>query len=207
MRSPLVVAVAALALVAVAIPVAAQEFQEPKSKVAFAIEDGDLVLFGTGLRVKKIIFSFKAYAVGFYVDQAAVDGPLAPFKGKPASDELRTALQTEDFPKALVLHFLRDLKADKIQDAMRDALEKGSDPEVLAQFISYFPEVKKGERCTFRWAPGGTLETSMKGEDKPALTDRAFTEKLFGLYVGPDPLQKDFKKGFVARAGEVLPAE
>jgi hypothetical protein len=94
MRSPLVAVVAVLALVAVALPVTAQDFQEPKSKVAFAIDDGDLVLLGTGLRVKKI------------------------------------------------------------QDAMRDALEEGSDPEVLARFISYFPEVKKGERCTLRWVPG-----------------------------------------------------
>jgi len=204
MRSPLVAVVAVLALVAVAVPLAAQEYQEPKSKVAFAIDDGDLVLLGTGLRVKKIVFSFKAYAVGFYIEKAAVDGPLAPFKGKPASDELRTVLQTGDFEKTLVLHFLRDLKAKKIQDAMRDALEEGSDPEVLAQFISYFPEVKKGERCTFRWASEGTLETSMTGEEKPPITDRAFAEKLFGLYVGPKPLQKDFKKGFVARAAEVL---
>ena len=37
-----------------------------------------------------------------------------------------------------------------------------------------------------------------------AITDRAFIEKLFGLYVGPKPLQKDFKPGFVARVGEVL---
>lgn len=204
MRSPLVAAVAALALLVGAGAVAAQDFQEPKSKVPFAIDNGDLTLLGTGLRVKKIIFSFKAYAVGFYVDKASVDGPLAPFKGKPASDEMRTVLQTGDFKKELVLHFLRDLKADKIQDAMRDALEKGTDPEVLDQFIAYFPEVKKGERCTLRWVPGGTIETVMVGESKPPITNQAFAETLYGLYVGPKPLQKDFKKGFVARAGEVL---
>jgi hypothetical protein len=204
MRSPLVAAVAALALIAVAVPLTAQDYQEPKSKVAFAVDNGDLVLLGTGLRVKKIIFSFKAYAVGFYVEKAAVDGPLAPFKGKPASDELRTVLQTGDFRKELVLHFLRNLKAQKIQDAMREALEDGTDPKVLDQFISYFPEVKEGERCTLRWATGGTVETVMKGEEKPPITNRAFAEKLFGLYVGPDPLQDDFKPGMVARAAEVL---
>jgi hypothetical protein len=204
MRSPLVAILAILALVAVAVPLTAQDFQEPKSKVAFAIDNGDLVLLGTGLRVKKIIFSFKAYAVGFYVEKAAVAGPLAPFKGKPASDELRTVLQTGDFEKELVLHFLRNLKAEKIQGAMREALEEGTDPKVLEQFISYFPEVKDGERCTFRWVAGGTVETVMAGAEKPAITDRAFAEKLFGLYVGPDPLQDDFKPGFVARAAEVL---
>jgi hypothetical protein len=156
------------------------------------------------LRVKKIIFSFKAYAFGFYVDKAAVEGPLAPFKGKPASDELRKVLQTGDFKKELVLHFLRDLGEKKIQGAMRDALKEGTDPKVLAQFISYFPEVKKGERCTLRWVSGGTIETVMKGEAKPPITDVAFAEKLYGLYVGPAPLQKDFKPATVARLAEVL---
>ena len=204
MRSPFAVAVAALVAFALASPVAAQTFAEPKSKVAFDTENGDLVLMGTGLRVKKIIFSFKAYAFGFYVDKAAAGGPLAPFKGKPASDELRKVLQTGDFKKELVLHFLRDLDEKKIQGAMRDALKEGTDPKVLAQFISYFPEVKKGERCTLRWVSGGTIETVMKGEAKPPITDVAFAEKLYGLYVGPAPLQKDFKPATVARLAEVL---
>ena len=106
--------------------------------------------------------------------------------------------------KELVLHFLRNLKAKKIQDAMREALEDGTDPKVLDQFISYFPEIKEGERCTLSWVAGGTVETVMKGEVKPPITDRAFAEKLFGLYVGPDPLQDDFKPSMVARAAEVL---
>jgi hypothetical protein len=206
MRSPLAALVAVLALATlVATPLVGQEFQEPKSKVAFSIDEGDLVLLGTGLRVKKITFiKVKVYATGFYVDKSAVDGLLAPFKGKPASDELRTVLQTGDFAKMLVLHFVRNVGAGKIQDAMRDALEEGTDPKVLEQFISYFPEVKDGQRCTFRWVPGGTVETVMAGEEKPPITDAAFAAKLFGLYVGPEPLQDDFKAGFVARAGEVL---
>jgi hypothetical protein len=205
MRSPLTASAAALALLVGAGGVAAQDYKDPKSDVAFAVDNGDLTLLGTGLRVKKIAFlKFKAYAFGFYIDKAAAEGPLAAFKGKPVSGELRTALQTGDFKKELVLQFMRDLDAKKIQDAMRDALEKGTDPEVLDQFISYFPELKDGQRCTLRWVPGGTIETVMVGESKPPITDPAFAEKLFGLYVGTDPLQGDFKDSVVARAAEVL---
>lgn len=199
-----VVAVAALAASALAASSLPQTYTEPKSKVAFDVEMDDMVLLGTGLRVKKIIFSFKAYAVGFYVDKAALDGPLAAFKGRPASDELFEVLRDGDFEKELVLHFLRDLDEKKIQGAMRDALEDGTDPEVLARFISYFPEVQKGEECTLRWVPGGTIETVMKGEEKPPIADLAFAKRLFGLYVGPAPLQNDFKEGIVARL-EALP--
>jgi hypothetical protein len=138
------------------------------------------------------------------VDKAALEGPLAPFKGQPVSDELFTALQTGAFKKELVLHFLRDLGEKKIRGAMRDALEKDTDPEVLAQFISYFPEVKKGQRCSFTWAPGGTFETLMAGEEEPPIEDAAFAKTLFGLYVSAKPLQKDFKKGMAVRLQELL---
>jgi hypothetical protein len=204
MRSPIAAVVAAAVVLAVATPAATQTFTEPKSKVAFDVEKDDMVLLGTGLRVKKIIFTFKAYAVGFYVAKSAVDGPLASFKGQPPSDELFETLQGGDFEKELVLHFLRNLSEKKIQGAMREALEAGTDPKVLDQFISYFPEIKEGEECTLRWAPGGTVETVMKGEAKPAIADPAFARTLFGLYVGPKPLQDDFKKDMVARLGEVL---
>jgi hypothetical protein len=204
MRSAFVAAVAALVVLALVSPVSSQTYAEPKSKVAFDVEKDGLVLLGTGLRVKKIIFSFKAYAIAFYVDEDVLDGPLAAFKGKPVSDELFGVLQNGDFEKELVLHFLRDLDAKKIQGAMRDALEEGTDPEVLARFISYFPEIEKGDECTLRWVPGGTIETVMKGEQKPPIADPAFAKRLFGLYVGPEPLQKDFKDGMVARLQEVL---
>lgn len=204
MRSRFVVAVAALLALGLASPGAAETFNEPKSKVAFDTVNGDLVLLGTGLRVKKIIFSFKAYAVALYVDKAALEGPLAPFKGKPVSDELFETLQTEDFGKELVLHFLRDLGEKKIRGAMRDALEKETDPEVLAQFISYFPEVKNGQRCSFTWIPGGTIQTVMAGEEKPPIEDAAFAKTLFGLYVGPKPLQNDFKNRMAVRLQELL---
>ena len=47
MRSPLVAVVAVLALVAVAVPLAAQEYQEPKSKVAFAIDEAGLLVMNS----------------------------------------------------------------------------------------------------------------------------------------------------------------
>jgi hypothetical protein len=44
----------------------------------------------------------------------------------------------------------------------------------------------------------------MAGEEKPPIADPAFAKTLFGLYVSPKPLQKDFKKGMLARIGEVF---
>jgi Chalcone isomerase-like len=200
-------AVAAVALTAwtFAASSPAQTWTEPRSKVSFATERDGMALLGGGLRVKKIIFTFKAYAVGLYVSKEALAGPLAAYAGKPVSDDLRHQLVAGDFPKELVLHFLRNLSQGKIQGAMEEALE-GADPAALKQFISYFPEVKEGEECVLRWGPGGTLESTMAGAVKPPIANRNLAERLFALYVGPTPLQDDFKADMLARVPEVLKA-
>jgi hypothetical protein len=197
------IAVAALVALGVTAAAEAQTWTEPKSGIAFAVKKDDLTLLGGGLRVKKIVFTFKAYALGFYVSDAAIAGPLAAYKGKTTSPELYKELQTGDFKKEVVLKFMRNLSQGKIQDAMRESLA-GADPRVLDQFVSYFPEVKEGQECVLRWAPGGIVESVMAGQAKPPIADKAFAERLFGLYVGPTPLQADIKAGVVARAAEVI---
>jgi hypothetical protein len=153
--------------------------------------------------VKKMLFTFKAYAIGFYVSDAAISGPLAAHKGKTTSPEFYKTLQTGDFEKEVVLRFMRNLSQSRIQEGMRESLA-GAEPKVLDQFVSYFPELKEGQECVLRWAPGGTIETVMAGQAKPPIASRAFAERLFGLYVGPTPIQDDIKAGFVARASEVV---
>jgi len=198
-----VAAVAVLAALTLAGTATAQTWTEPKSGAAFAVKKDDMTLLGAGLRVKKIVFTFKAYAIGLYVSDAAVSGPLAAFKGKTTSPEFYRALQTGDFKREVVLKFMRDLSQSKIQDGMRESL-LGAEPKVLDQFISYFPEVKEGQECVLRWLPGGTVEAVMAGQAKPPITHKAFAEQLMGLYVGPKPVQDDIKAGVVARAGEVI---
>jgi hypothetical protein len=202
MKMTLVAAVAIAAL-AVAAAAPAQTWTEPKSGTAFEVKRDGMTLLGAGLRVKKMVFTFKAYAVGFYVEDAALAGPLAAHKGKAPSPELYQALQTGDFRKEVVLKFLRTLSASKIQEAMRESLA-GADPKILDQFISYFPAVKEGEECVLRYGPGGTVESIMAGQAKPPITNKAFADQLFGLYVGPKPIQDDIKTDVVARAKDVL---
>jgi hypothetical protein len=196
MRRP--VAVATLATLALAAAASAQTWTEPKSGAAFPVSRDGMTLLGGGLRVKKMLFTFKAYALGFYVSDAALAGPLAAFRGKPASPELYKELQTGDFEKEVVLKFLRNIGEGRIQGAMRESLE-GADPKLLDQFIAYFPEVKEGQECVMRVVPGGTLEVVMAGQQKPPIANRAFAERVMGLYVGPNPIQDDIRSGVVAR--------
>jgi hypothetical protein len=194
------IAVAALVGLGVAGAAEAQTWTEPKSGIAFPVKRDDMTLLGGGLRVKKMVFTFKAYAIAFYVSDAALAGPLAAYK--TASPEFYKELQVGDFKKEVVLRFMRNLSQSRIQEAMRESLV-GAEPKVLDQFISYFPELKEGQECVLRWAVGGTLETVMAGQAKPPIANRAFAERLFGLYVGPTPIQDDIKAGVVARLGEI----
>jgi hypothetical protein len=202
-RVPAAAIIATLAALGLAGAAEAQNWTEPKSGVAFPVKRDDMTLLGGGLRVKKMLFTFKAYAIGLYVADTAVAGPLAAYKGKTTSPELYKELQTGDFKKEVVLHFLRNLSQSRIQEGMRESLA-GAEPKTLDQFISYFPEVKEGQECVLRWLPGGTLEAVMAGQAKPPIVNKAFAEQLMGLYVGPTPIQDDIKAGVVARAGEVI---
>lgn len=195
--------IAALAAASLAVPAFAQTWTVPMSGVSFPVQRDGMTLLGGGVRVKKIVFTFKAYAVALYVSDAALSGPLAVHKAKTNSPEFYQALQTGDFDKMLVLHFLRNLSQSRIQESMREALA-GADKATLDQFISYFPEVKVGQECVLRYRPGGTLESVMAGQAKPPIQGKAFADRLYGLYVGPSPLQPDIKQGAVARAAEVL---
>jgi hypothetical protein len=181
----------------------AQEWTVPMTGVAFPIKKDGMTLLGGGLRVKKILFTFKAYAIGFYVSDEALAGPLAAYKGQTTSAAFYSALQTGDFKKEVVLHFMRNLSQGRIQEAMRESLA-GADAKILDQFISYFPQVAEGQTCELRYLPGGTLEAVMAGQAKAPIKDKKFADQLFGLYVGPAPLQDDIKAGVVARAPEVL---
>lgn len=184
-----------------AVPARAQEVAEPKSGVKFAAKEGDMSLLGVGLRVKKILFTFKAYAVGFYVADSALAGSLTAYKGKTTTPEFYKELIEGDFPKLMVLKFVRNLGKDRIQDAMREALE-GADKAKTDTFVSFFPEVKDGQQCLIRWAPGGTLEVTLAGAQKPPIP--GFAATVFGIWLRENPIQDDIKAGLVSRAGELI---
>jgi hypothetical protein len=182
----------------------AQDFVEPGSGVAFPLRRDAGTLLGAGLRVKKIAFvKAKVYAVGLYVGDDALAGPLAAHRGKTTDAAFFKDLVWGDFPKELVLHFVRDVGQGRIQDAMREALE-GAAKGPLDTFVSYFPEVKTGQECVLRWGSGGVLEVTMAGAAKPPIADKTFAAAVFSLYVGEHPLQDDIKAGVTSRAAELL---
>jgi hypothetical protein len=198
-------AFAAASVLAVALavePAAAQEVTEPGSGVKFAAKNGDLSLLGLGLRTRTI-FQVKVYAIGLYVADAALAGPLAAHKSALASPAFYRDLVRGDFPRELHLKFVRDVGQSTIQEAMRESLA-GAEKTRLETFVGYFPEIRAGQDCVLRWAPGGTLETVMSGQPKPPIADRDFAAAVFAVWLGERPVQEDIKKGLVSRAPALI---
>lgn len=175
-----------------------QEIVEPKSGVKFGAKDGDASLLGVGLRTKTML-KVKVYAIGLYVGGAAIAGPL---KGKAGSAELYGELVNGDFPKKVVMRFVRDVSTDQIRDAFRESLKGGGGK--TEEWIQYFEAIKSGQECVIAWVPGTGLQTKVAGADKPVINDKALAAAVFGIWLGEKPVQEDLKKDLVARAGGVL---
>jgi len=147
------------------------------------VEETPLVLTGTGLR-KKLFF--KVYVAGLYL-------PAPVAEGEP--------VLAEDVPCRLVMHFLRDVGADKINGAWREGIEKNV-PEVdealearVEELCAMTRDVADGEVVTLTYRPG--IGTSMTiGEDaRGTIPGHDFARAWLACFVGPDPGPgKDFKK-------------
>ncbi len=186
-------------LLGLGLPALAQDtVSEPRTGASFATRRDDMSLLGVGLRVRSLGFiKAKVYAIGLYVSDAALGGALASHKGKP-SPALYKELVWGDVPKQVVLRFTRDVGQGRIQSAMREALA-GADGKLVELFVGYFPEIKEGQECVLRWAPGGVLETSIGGLNKGPIKDKSFAAAVFGIWLGEKPIQDDIKQDLIAR--------
>jgi len=195
---------AALVLLAGAAAARAEDVvvAEPKSGVKFAIARDGMTLLGTGLRTRTML-NVKVYAIGLYVDDAALKGPLAAFKGRTSERDFAQQLMWGDFRRQVTMKFLRGVTADQIQGAFKEAL-KANDARTNT-FAAYFPATKEGEEYTLRWEPGQGLLTTVAGQARPPINDKDFAAGVFGIWLGDKPIQEDIKKGLLSRSAQALP--
>jgi hypothetical protein len=180
----------------------AELVKEPKTGMTFAASIGDMTLLGVGVRTKTLL-KVKLYAIGLYVADSALAGPLAIHKGRVGTTAFYRDLVVGDFEKQIVLKPARDLTAEQIQDAFRAHMQS-ADRKLLDQFVGYFPRTKAGQDCVLRWAPGGILETTVAGVAKPPIADTAFSEAVFGIWLGDKPVADQLRKRLVSRATDLL---
>ena len=179
-------------------PAADEEIVEPRSGVRFPARHGDLSLLGAGLRTKTL-FRVKAYAIGLYVADSALAGPLAAHKGKLDSPEFYRDLVWGDFDKQIIMKFVRDVTRAQVQEAFRESLPQVNKAR-MDVFASYMRDTNEGQEYALRWAPGGVLETSFAGQPNTPIPDKDFAAAVFAIWLGESPIQADIKRDLVSRA-------
>ena len=184
---------ALLSVFFVSSPALAQDVAEPETGTKFIVRDGGTSLLGVGLRTKTIA-RVKVYAIGLYVADSTLAGPL---KGKAGSAGLYRELVNGDFKKKVVLKFVRDVRADQIRDAFRDLLKgEGNKTEL---WVAYFNDLRSGQEIEIGWEPGVGLETKVVGAEKPRINDKAFASAVFAIWLGDKPVQEDVKRDLTTR--------
>jgi len=195
--------------------------REPQSGVLFPVQltpPGATTphqLMGTAIRVKTW-FRVKVYAFGLYVDPDGARSALSAFGAVPAS-----ALERDErfFQRILDMEFAMTLRivltrdvggkdvADSFDDALRPRIRRAAAEKnlpggetALRQFRGYFnlEEVAKGTEIIFSCGPGGRLETSVKGESRPAIESAPLCWALFDVYLGEKPISADGRKSIIA---------
>lgn len=175
---------------------------EPKTGLSFPTSRGRMSLLGVGLRTRTIL-KLKVYALGLYVSDSALAGPLAGHKRGPQAPPFFRDLVRGDFEKALVLTLARDLSAEQIRGTFRRHLPR-ADPRLREQFASYFDASRAGDTCVMEWVDG-RLETTVRGVRKPPIQSKAFADEVFAIWLGERAAGDPLRRQLVSRTPDVIP--
>lgn len=146
-----------------------------KMEDAIEIEGHKLVLNGMALR-KKIFW--KVYVAGLYL---------------PEKEKDYKKILAADTPRHIVMHFMRDVGAKKINGAWMEGLEDNTpkaSEELKKQFktlCSWMEEVKEGKQLVFTYIPGKGTAVHVNGKSKGALEGKPFADALWACWIGPEP--------------------
>jgi hypothetical protein len=193
---------AGFALMAASAPAAPAVVVEPKTGLSFPTTSGGMSLLGVGARTRSIL-KIKVYALGLYVSDTALAGPLLPHKRGTQAPPFFRELVRGDFEKKLVLTLARDLSTEQIRGNFLRCLPR-ADPLLRQQFASYFDAARTGEACVMHWVDG-RLETTVGGVRKPPIASKAFADEIFAIWLGERASGDPLRRQLVSRAGEVIP--
>ena len=171
-------------------PIYAQEnVKEPSTgksfpdQLSFTHDGKDYTLTLTGVSVRKKLV-FKVYGMAHYVDKFT----------KGSDKEAFNTVMAEGNAKQITMEFARDVDAAKIKETYEESFKEHATGEELKaikpyldQFLGFFTQdVKENDRFVLRWIPGGTITSTIIGQDKPPLKDAAFARILWSIWLGED---------------------
>jgi len=199
----------------------AEKVAEPSTGVQFdakkSVDGRSYTLVGAGVRKKFVV---KVYAMGLYVED--VEGKRAfPSLATKAGgtdkakltegDRAQSFLMWGSFNKIAILHFVRDVGAEKIRGAFEDGLgDELSDKapadvrEAAQAFLKLVDkDVKNGEEVILHTSPDGKVELSIAGAGRGAVQNAKLARAIWSVWLGSKPISKDLRGDLVNRIDEL----
>jgi hypothetical protein len=151
---------------------------------ALALAGKKLILNGRGMRTK---FFLDLYEAGLYLQK----------KNRDAS-----SIIAAEEPMAVRLVIQSSLiNSEKMEKATLEGFEKSTDGNIfplekeIGEFISVFrQEINKEDIYVMIYLPGAGVEVQKNGKAAAVIPGMAFKKALFGIWLGPDPVQESLKK-------------
>jgi len=146
----------------------------------------NLVLNGLGLRSKMM---FKVYVAGLYLEAKSSDG---------------AAILKADAPKRVIMQFMRDVDRETMAEAFTESFMANS-PNAASlkgdfdKVAAGFEPIKTGDQWMFTYTPGKGTTLTVKGADKVTVAGHAFSQAMFGCWLGPKPPSSDLQKGMLGK--------
>ena len=141
------------------------------------LTQGQAVLKLNGLAMRTFTF-FDVYAAALYL-------------GNPSNDA--QSILGSDTPRAMVMHFLSSVEAEKISAAWIDGLAANtpsadaSIKERFAQLSTMMEKMDKGEAMECIYEPGTGTTVRVKGTTKGVIKGKDFNDALLACWIGPKP--------------------
>ena len=134
-----------------------------------------LALNGMALRSKAV---FKVYVGGLYLPDRETDWKK---------------LLSEDEPRHMVMHWVRNVDKAAICEAWKEGLEANT-PNASADVKKNFDalcgmmqDAKTGDRFAFTYLPGSGVEVKVNDQSKGNLGGKPFADALFACWIGEHP--------------------
>ncbi|KAK9835190.1 hypothetical protein WJX81_004766 [Elliptochloris bilobata] len=179
-------------------------------------------IVGVGARAKRLlgVKNVDVYALGLYVDSAAVKEKVAPKYRDQAPgalsdsqqllDEVACCNEVEKTLRIVVTSGLVNQSrfTKGIRESLTQPLQKAGALQPLDDFEARFAgaEFHKGMEVAFSNTRSGGLALRIGGKDAGVVDSQKFTDAFFGLYMGADPVSKDGRSS-IARGLATLVAQ
>lgn len=182
-------AIATLLLtIAIAVPAMSAEEAGVVLLDSQMIGSQQVVLNGIALREK---FFVDVYVAGLYVTEKSTEAG---------------AILKKDAPRMMVMHFVHDVEAKKINKGWYDGLKANIDPvtpELTAKFdqlAGMMTDIKEGEAMGFSYDPTQGTTVMVKGMNKGVIPGKDFADAILATWIGPKPGPgKSFKKALLGQ--------